>query len=242
MRSTLTRILVGAAIAATAVGGAVGAAGAAGATTKTHTTLSIVESGPRSPPGSRTTSAERSGRTMSPTDKKTIELKRWNVHAEEVGASAGQPDRQERLCPVHRLALLHQQVRVRLPRHQGAGLQPQRSRDRPRQAGAFQDRHVAEHRGEPEHHPGRKHHRHQRLPDHHHRQQAAAEGLVYLYRWNANTSTGSRSRCNVTGPKGGVSFTRKPPVGTVTFELQSSSARTKLAPSTSDPVTVTVNS
>ena len=46
---------------------------------------------------------------------------------------------------------------------------------------------------------------------------------------------------NVTGPKGGVSFVRKPPVGSVTFELVFFGSP-KLAAAHSAPVTVTVNS
>ena len=78
MRSTLTRILVGAAIAATAVGGAVGTAGAASATTKTHTTLSIVVSRSTITAGQTDTISGTLRAHDASTAKKTVELKRWN--------------------------------------------------------------------------------------------------------------------------------------------------------------------
>src|SRR5579859_7978832 len=79
MRSTLTRILVGAAIAATAVGTAVGTAGAAGATTKTHTTLSIVAARSTIIAGQKDTIAgQLRAVDKSSTAKKTVELKRYS--------------------------------------------------------------------------------------------------------------------------------------------------------------------
>ena len=77
MRSTLTRILVGTAIAATAVGAA---AGTAGATAKTHTTLSIVEGRSTITAGQTdTVSGVLRAVDKSSTAKKTVELKRYNV-------------------------------------------------------------------------------------------------------------------------------------------------------------------
>ena len=71
---------------------------------------------------------------------------------------------------------------------------------------------------------------------------ALPKRLVYLYRWNATTKHWDKVSVNVTGPKGGVSFIRKPgAVGTVTFELRFFGAE-HLKASTSAPVTVTVNS
>ena len=65
---------------------------------------------------------------------------------------------------------------------------------------------------------------------------------MYLFRWNATTKHWDKVGVDVTGPKGGVSFTRRPgAVGTVTFEL-AFFGTPKLAATHSAPVTVTVNS
>jgi hypothetical protein len=65
-----------------------------------------------------------------------------------------------------------------------------------------------------------------------------SKAVVRLYRYDATTKKWVLIAVNLTGPKGGVSFVRKPSV-TSTFELVYVGG-TKVAGSHSAPVTVTV--
>ena len=241
MRSTLTRILIGAAIAATAVGGAVGTAGAAGATTKTHTTLSIVESRSTITAGQSDNISGTLRAGKAPTNKKTIELKRWNVHLKKwvllqanltgkngfvrFTVSPSFTSRYELVFPgTKTLAYSHSgvvTVHVKpVPSKTATSLSIAANPSTIKAGstttiGGFLTTTTGNNP----------------LP----------KELVYLYRWNPDTSKWDKIAVNVTGPKGGVSFVRKPPAGTRTFELVFFGTP-KLAPVHSDPVTVTVNS
>jgi hypothetical protein len=238
MRSTLTRILVGAAIAATAVGTAVGTAGAAGATTKTHTTLSIVAARSTIIAGQTDTiSGTLRAADKSSTVKKTVELKRWNpslkkwvLRQANLTGKNGWVRFTVKPSVTSRFELVFPGTRTLAASHSGVvtiHVLPAKTATQLSIAATPSTITV----GSTTKISGVLTAGTTPLP----------KRLVYLYRWNATTKHWDKVSVNVTGPKGGVSFTRKPPVGSVTFELVFFGSP-KLAAAHSAPVTVTVNS
>jgi hypothetical protein len=240
MRSTLTRILVGAAIAATAVGTAVGAAGAAGATTRTHTTLSIVAGRSTITAGQKDTIAgQLRAVDKSSTYKKTVELRRYNVKLKKWVLA--QADLAGKYGWVHftikpsvtsRFELVFPGTKTLAPSHSGVvtvHVKPAIVKTATALSIAANPSTITV--KSPTTISGDLTAGTTPLP----------KRFVYLYRWNATTKHWVKVDVAVTGPKGGVSFTRKPPVGSVTFELKFFGGE-HLAASTSAPVTVTVNS
>ena len=238
MRSTLTRILVGAAIAATAVGTAVGTAGAAGATTKTHTSLSIVAGRSTITAGQTdTVSGTLHAGMGASVEKKTIELKRWNVTLKKwvlekanLTGEHGFVRFVVKPAVTSRFELVFPGTKTLAGSHSGVvtvhvnPAKPATSLSIAANPSTITVGSTTQISGDLT--SGTK---------------ALPKRLVYLYRWNATTKHWVKVDVNVTGPKGGVTFTRKPPVGTVTFELQFHGGP-NFAASTSAPVTVTVNS
>jgi len=244
MRSTFTRILVGAAIAATAVGTAVGAAGAAGATTKTHTTLSIVEGRSTITAGQTDTIGGTLRAHDASTAKKTVELKRWNpslkkwvLRQANLTGKNGFVRFTVKPSVTSRFELVFPGTKVLAYSHSGIvtvhvkpavvltptalSIAANPSTIKLGNTTTVSGFLTKDKGATP-------------LP----------KELVYLYRWNATTKHWVKVDVNVTGPKGGVSFVRKPgATGTVTFELVFfNTPKQKLAGSHSAPVTVTVNS
>jgi hypothetical protein len=238
MRSTLTRILVGAAIAATAVGTAVGTAGAAGATTKTHTTLSIVAGRSTITAGQTdTVSGTLRAADKSSTAKKTVELKRYNVKLKKwvlekanLTGKNGWVRFTVKPSVTSRFELVFPGTKTLAASHSGVvtiHVRPAKTATQLTIAANPSTITV----GSTTTISGVLTAGTTALP----------KRLVYLYRWNATTKHWDKVSVNVTGPKGGVSFIRKPPVGSVTFELVFFGSP-KLAAAHSAPVTVTVNS
>jgi hypothetical protein len=239
MRSILTRILVGAAIAATAVGAAAGTAGAT--TAKTHTTLSIVEGRSTITVGQTDTISGtlRAGKVS--TDKKTVELKRWNASLKKwvleranLTGKNGFVRFTVKPSVTSRFELVFPGNKVLAASHSGtvvvhvkpAVVKTATALSIAANPSTIQAGSTTTISGF--------------LTDNNGTNPLPKE-LVYLYRWNATTKHWDKVSVNVTGPKGGVSFVRKPAAGTVTFELVFFGTP-KLAGSHSDPVSVTVNS
>ncbi|HTR95131.1 MAG TPA: hypothetical protein VMI73_25655 [Trebonia sp.] len=240
MRSTLTRFLVGAAIAATAVGTAVGTAGAAGATAKTHTTLSIVAGRSTITAGQTdTVSGTLRAADKSSTAKKTVELKRYNVKLKKwvlekanLTGKNGWVRFTVKPSVTSRFELVFAGNKTLAASHSGVvtiHVKPAVVKTATSLTIAANPSTITA--GSTTTISGDLTAGTTALP----------KRLVYLYRWNATAKHWDKVSVNVTGPKGGVSFTRKPPAGSVTFELVFFGSP-KLAAAHSAPVTVTVNS
>jgi hypothetical protein len=236
MRSTLTRILVGAAIAATAVGAAAGTAGAT-TTAKHHTTLSIVAGRNTITAGQRdwVGGTLRAGKLS--TNKQTVELKRYNFKLKKwvleqahLTSTTGWVRFSVKPAVTSRFELVFPGSRTLAYTHSGTvviHVNPAKTETQLSIAatpGTITAGSTTKITGDLT--AGAT---------------ALPKRLVYLYRWNATTKHWNKIDVQVTGPKGGVSFTRKPPAGSVTFELVFFGTP-KLEAAHSAPVTVTVNS
>lgn len=237
MRSTLTRILVGAAIAATAVGTVAGTASAT-TTAKTHTTLSIVAYRSTIIAGQSDSISGQLRAGKVSTYKQTVELKRYNVKLKKwvlqqahLAGKYGWVKFTVRPHVTSRFELVFPGTKTLAASHSGVvtiRVKPFVKTETSLSSAATPSTIKA---GSTTKITGDLTAGIKPLP----------RELVYLYRWNASTKRWVKIDVSVTGPKGGVSFTRKPPVGMVTFELVFFGTQ-KLESAHSAPVTVTVNS